>query len=384
MMFTSILVSIVTMLVLMLSPTGAEQRESIRLWIAGDALGIAARLVTIGISGARGGDGPAWFDSRGVEAVNAFLIVAAAMLHALALRATLGQPGRAALLTAGTAALACATLTATMADRGDRIQMVLIGILLTDAWTARIALPWSRRSRGALLISIAMGIFALVSIGAIIHIRLVPALTASRMPPFAALLMDMLTSLAFTMGFLMTQFELLHQRIAHISITDPLTGALNRRGFIQNMQAIGCNGTTMPLSLAIFDLDHFKRINDTLGHSCGDDVITGFVQRVRKVTRSTDVLGRWGGEEFVLLMPRTSPNDAMHLAERVRAAIASAPLAPRAPRVTVSTGVVTTMTPAAGSWADELLARADESLYRAKQERNCVVAWQDGAAASAA
>ncbi len=379
MMFTSVLVSLVTMLVLLLSPTGAEQHESIRLWVAGDALGIAARLVTLGLSD------ESMLVTHGLEAFNAALIVGAAVLHALALRSTLGQPTRRhTLLAALAAALCCALLAASMAHAADSIQVMLVGILVADSWTARIAIPWRRRSRGALLISIAMGIFALMTIAAIIQIRLTPPQQAPRMPPLAGLLMDMLTSLAFTMGFLMTQFELLHQQIAKLGNTDPLTGALNRRGFIQNMRAIGGDGAAMPLSLAIFDLDHFKRINDTLGHSCGDDVITGFVRRVQKVTRSTDVLGRWGGEEFVLLMPCTGPVDALHMAERVRAAVAATPLAARAPCVTVSAGIVTHTVPALDNWTDELLARADASLYRAKQARNCVVAWREGAVASVA
>ena len=378
MMLTSVLVSLVTMLVLLLSPTGAEQRESIRLWVAGDVLGITARLAMLGLRE------KAISVPHGLEAISAALIIGAAVLHALALRSTLGQPaGRRTLLAALAAALCCALLSSSMVETRNSIQVVLIGMLLADSWTARIAIPWRRRSRGALLISIAMGIFAMMTVAALIQIRLTPPQQAPRMPPLAGLLMDMLTSLAFTMGFLMTQFELLHHQIAKLSNTDPLTGALNRRGFIQGMRAIGGDSTALPLSLAIFDLDHFKRINDSLGHSCGDDVITGFVRRVQKVTRNTDVLGRWGGEEFVLLMPCTGPVDAMHMAERVRAAVAATPLALRAPQVTVSAGIVTSFQPALGSWIDELLARADASLYRAKQARNCVVAWQEDTTTSA-
>ena len=382
MMFTSVLVSVVTMLVLLLSPAGAEQRESIWLWVAGDVLGIATRLLTLTLPAALGLTQNSMPVPRGQEAVNAALIVGAAVLHALALRSTLGQPARRrTLLVALGAAACCALLTACLADPGKRIQAMLVGILVADTWTARIAIPWRRRSRGALLISIAMGVFALMTIAAIVQIQLTPPQQVPRTPPLAGLLMDMLTSLAFTMGFLMTQFELLHEQIAKLGNTDPLTGALNRRGFMQSMRAIGRDDAAMPLSLAIFDLDHFKRINDTLGHSCGDDVITGFVHRVRNATRSTDVLGRWGGEEFVLLMPCTDPVDAMRMAERVRAAVAATPLAAGAPRVTVSAGIVTHHTlPALGSWTDELLARADASLYLAKQERNCVVAWQEAVA----
>lgn len=117
MMFTSVLVSVVTMLVLLLSPAGAEQRESIWLWVAGDVLGIATRLLTLTLPAALGMTQNSMPVPRGQEAVNAALIVGAAVLHALALRSTLGQPARRrTLLVALGAAACCALLTACLAD----------------------------------------------------------------------------------------------------------------------------------------------------------------------------------------------------------------------------------------------------------------------------
>ena len=379
MIFTTMLVSLVTVLVLLLSPTAAEHRHSVRLWVAGEVLGLLARTMTLAQQAAPGQAPIAGAETRIFAALNGPLFIAVAVLHALAVRSTMKRSdGSAAIAGSFAAVAACSAITVAIPGGRLGVSLTLAGLLACSVWTAAIALPWRKRFRGALLISVSMGMFALMESTGLLMMLLAPA-SGDRLapqPPALVLVVDMLASLMFTMGFLMAQFELLHHRIQHLSVTDPLTGALNRRGFLQRMEALG----DAPVSLAILDLDHFKRINDTLGHSRGDEALTGFVRRLQEVTRATDVLGRWGGEEFVLLMPATDADGARLLAERARAAVAGAPLAAGLPQVTVSAGLATGA-PAAAGWIDELLARADGSLYRAKERRDCVVAWQDAAPA---
>jgi diguanylate cyclase (GGDEF)-like protein len=148
--------------------------------------------------------------------------------------------------------------------------------------------------------------------------------------------------------------------------TDPLTGLLNRRGFFEAAISVMWRhrGQPTPIGMLVFDLDHFKSINDRFGHGVGDDMLRLFAGVVRQTMRSSDVIGRLGGEEFVALLPGTLA-DAARAAERVRVAFAAARIASNGRHVagTVSVGV------ACGSpWSavELLIARADTALYRAK------------------
>ncbi len=130
-----------------------------------------------------------------------------------------------------------------------------------------------------------------------------------------------------------------------------------------------------PLTLMILDIDHFKRINDTFGHDCGDEVLKGFADRLRGIVRGGDLLCRLGGEEFVIVMPGVNIQAAARIAERARQAIEQEtfPLdAERQATVTASIGLAERrddMSP------HDLYRRADQALYRSKSEgRNRVTA----------
>ncbi|MBI5924594.1 MAG: GGDEF domain-containing protein [Aquabacterium sp.] len=158
--------------------------------------------------------------------------------------------------------------------------------------------------------------------------------------------------------------------LAHIKTLadrDELTGLLNRRCMrdmimhhvkLQSRNGSGC-------SLALIDLDHFKRINDSHGHAVGDDVLCLFSQEVRKVLRETDLVARWGGEEFLVLLTGTRVDEAVTAMERVRDGLAQAAGPQQAPslRVQFSAGVAELMPLEA---MDKAIERADEALYRAK------------------
>jgi diguanylate cyclase (GGDEF)-like protein len=158
--------------------------------------------------------------------------------------------------------------------------------------------------------------------------------------------------------------------------TDPLTGALNRRAFILRgtrlLQRHAHEGA--PLCLLFLDLDHFKSLNDQLGHSGGDDVLMSFVELVNASIRPTDFLFRIGGEEFCCLLPYTGTAQAHRVAERIRHQFGTAPIevANAQVRATVSVGIASTE--AFGYSLDTLMRRADLAVYAAKRAgRNRVV-----------
>ena len=132
------------------------------------------------------------------------------------------------------------------------------------------------------------------------------------------------------------------------------------------------------LSCIVYDLDHFKAINDTLGHSCGDQVLVRTIKTSKNHLRLTDYLGRMGGEEFAVLLPNTSKVGAMDVAEKLRVAVERQKfLFENTPtRITASFGIASLSS--AIRDVDSLLGRADEALYAAKEGgRNKCIAWQD-------
>lgn len=153
---------------------------------------------------------------------------------------------------------------------------------------------------------------------------------------------------------------------------DHLTGLLNRRGFDESSKLRGRRVSDTPSSLIACDVDHFKRINDTFGHTAGDAVLRHVARLLRSVLRSGDEAGRVGGEEFLVLLPGTGSVDACEIAQRMRETIATAhfPGLPADYRVTASFGVATRQP---GESMDALVMRVDRLLYDAKDaERNRV------------
>ncbi|MBK7405496.1 MAG: diguanylate cyclase [Phycisphaerales bacterium] len=162
-------------------------------------------------------------------------------------------------------------------------------------------------------------------------------------------------------------------QLAHI---DGLSGLYNRLHFDRRWteEVASTARHHRPLSLAIFDLDHFKSVNDTYGHPAGDAAIQGLAKLLCKECRQSDVPCRFGGEEFALIMPETSPADAGAVCDRIRSALAELAW-PRHPEraITCSVGVVGS-TGAVGVPPERWIELADSNLYRAKKEgRNRVV-----------
>lgn len=150
------------------------------------------------------------------------------------------------------------------------------------------------------------------------------------------------------------------------ALTDPLTGAFNRRYFMKtvNKEISRAQRYSRPLALIMFDIDHFKRINDTFGHESGDVVLKGITALVRQRLRQTDILVRWGGEEFMILAVETPLSQAVALAETLLTVLRETPFARIGP-VTASFGVTEYRL---DETLDQWLKRIDDLVYEVKRE----------------
>jgi len=170
----------------------------------------------------------------------------------------------------------------------------------------------------------------------------------------------------FLVALVRERSELRHKTAAAI---DTLTGLATRRAFMDKAQRdlVACADRAVPLALIMFDLDHFKSVNDGYGHAAGDQVLQTFARVARGSLRASDFIGRLGGEEFAVVMPGTSPRAARHIANRIRRAFAEIRLERdgRGIRATVSGGIASAE---AGVTLEKLLSAADAALYRAKEK----------------
>ena len=165
------------------------------------------------------------------------------------------------------------------------------------------------------------------------------------------------------------------------NITDPLMGIYNRRFFNRRLFEEVSRSTryNLPLSVLLIDIDHFKKINDRFGHQIGDSALVNFGQYLQDITRNTDIVARFGGEEIAVMAPSTSLPVALDLAERIRNKIETRVMVPpdvrnsrKAISITVSIGVSSLIS--ANEDGDILIEKADKALYEAKRTgRNRVV-----------
>ncbi len=153
--------------------------------------------------------------------------------------------------------------------------------------------------------------------------------------------------------------------LAHEVLHDPLTGLANRRGLLDAVGRVIVRRDTRPFALLILDLDHFKRVNDTLGHAAGDTLLSTLARRLRGALRPEDLLARLGGDEFAVLLDVVDAGEAARVAQRLRAALAD-PVDVRGHVVTTSASVGVVLAAPGTALPEELLARADAAMYLAK------------------
>jgi two-component system, cell cycle response regulator len=166
---------------------------------------------------------------------------------------------------------------------------------------------------------------------------------------------------------LQDELRLRNAELEVVSRTDALTGLWNRRHAEEQLLAAASAARrhASPLSVLMIDIDHFKRVNDECGHAAGDAVLAEIAARIRRTTRIEDVAARWGGEEFLTMLPLTEADGAWELGERIRTHVAAEPFTVGDDTIEVTASVgCATAEPGEGS--DALVARADQALYEAK------------------
>ena len=182
----------------------------------------------------------------------------------------------------------------------------------------------------------------------------------------------------------LVKMKQLQDELAHAGQTDALTGLANRRHGCARLEEEMDRSRRYDrgLAVALLDIDHFKRINDQLGHHAGDDVLVSLAERLETASRQSDCVVRWGGEEFLFVFPETDLDEAAGIVERLREELAGQPVDATAPEglvqvdVTVSGGVAQ-LEP--GDTLESLVDRADKGLYAAKENgRNRLLMSRDG------
>lgn len=165
------------------------------------------------------------------------------------------------------------------------------------------------------------------------------------------------------------ELEAINAELTRSATTDPLTGLFNRRHFMQRAheEVKRAQRYQRCFGLLMLDVDHFKRLNDEFGHLAGDEVLVVLASVVKGTLRETDLLARFGGEEFIIGLPETGPTGAAVVAERLRQRVAAAPLPGVDRSVTVSVGAAALPTDGVES-VDQLIQLADDALYRAKSQ----------------
>lgn len=181
---------------------------------------------------------------------------------------------------------------------------------------------------------------------------------------------------AFNVSFFSLVVGRIVKRMHGLLDLDALTGLANRGGLEKRLAAAWDNGTRhgVGLSVAFIDIDNFKQINDAGGHEAGDRVICGVAAALRQGARLTDHVGRWGGDEFMLVMPHANPDEAAHAMQRLRERVRAAgiPMPTGCPPLTLSIGVATRQSTDASAQA--LVTRADVAMYRNKKSRAAFMA----------
>lgn len=176
------------------------------------------------------------------------------------------------------------------------------------------------------------------------------------------------------------ELKLANSRLSELAMTDPLTNALNKRAFSKKLieEVDRSSRYHHPLSLAMIDVDHFKHFNDTEGHILGDEALKKVAQLFAGNLRKSDSLGRFGGEEFIIMLPETKIQGGMEICERLRSAIEQERFQGqhKSGYLTISVGL--SVFPEAGETAEDLIKAADKALYEAKQSgRNRVMTYQN-------
>ncbi|MBB5876156.1 GGDEF domain-containing protein [Xanthomonas sp. 3498] len=226
-----------------------------------------------------------------------------------------------------------------------------------------------RRLLSQYVVALAFGCYFLVLIvpAVLIPLGLMPADVSKSAR--ASMIFDQLSSILVYFGYIAMAGERANLGLKQQAESDSLTNLTNRRGGSRILERLHARTRLgEPCSVVLGDIDHFKQINDSLGHEAGDTVLVALAERLANGLRKRDKAVRWGGEEFLLILPDTGIDDAERSAERLRARIAAEPFTIHGERLAITLSVgVAEIDPADPTFETAIL-RADRALYRAKGE----------------
>lgn len=264
-------------------------------------------------------------------------------------------------------------------ELGWRARVISLSLLVAIQGMTTAVVLWRLAQRQvrapALFNSLVLFAFGLVNVGRAGMQVFAPNLRhANYLMSLAVFGLYIAVAMGMAFGFFWMTTSMLVGELEHMASTDPLTRLYNRRVFLKwcEKELLRSQRSGVPFSLLMVDLDHFKRVNDNFGHQTGDEVLCAAVEQMQDSVRGIDVLCRWGGEEFAVLLPN-APREATRLvAERIRENIEKVThLAARTPaqmneafQLTVSIGASTYRDLDDG--LGDMIQRADEALYRAK------------------
>ncbi|WP_353979918.1 GGDEF domain-containing protein [Salinicola endophyticus] len=260
-----------------------------------------------------------------------------------------------------------------------RLVIALVCTLPACLTVFEIVRPASARLFSPIVVALAFTAYAVALVGTAVALALdltLPTLEAVNYPSFAV---DRVASILVYFGYIAMAGERANRALRQQAETDQLTGLANRHGAqraldrLEAARTTGAEGTRSAVLLA--DIDHFKRINDTYGHEVGDSVIVTVAARLRGAIRDGDVAVRWGGEEFLVLLPGTDIAAAQAIAERLRDAVICTPLHAAGHDIPVTLSIGIAEASPEGETLSATIVSADRALYRAKRkgrDRICV------------
>ena len=346
---------------------GANSR-GVRTWLAGDVLILLGQGDSMLVT--------ALFNITLPPTITASaMLTAGVALHLVGIRRHLRQPTAddlTWLLAAPSLGIVVGMATWVMSSAEGR-AVLLYGLLISMIGFNLVQDMWAERRFLGVRMTMATLVLAILA-----NVSQLLFAFTSHAPHGHETLVGMLLSLVMplltTSSFMLWLQEELRESLQRMAQTDALTGAYNRHGLLPlvEVEFQRARRHSRALSIAVCDIDRFKAINDRLGHAGGDHVLSQFAAELKAHVRATDLVGRWGGEEFLVVLPETSTAGAAVVLERLRARPAGAPLDAQG-RVTFSAGVASTEEIGGLETVDSLIARADARLYLAKVPRDAVV-----------
>lgn len=315
----------------------------------------------------------------GLEAPRVWLAVGhlggllSALFVLLGLRVFLGRPlrWRAPVAFAVGVGVAALTLVVQLGALWPSLMLTLLASALLTAPAARVAqLAW-RLQPGfpMLLMSTVLVVSAVVEVAR--SVAVFPTAVPSRELAVQYNAIGLLATIGLVIGQALAMLLLLQDRalrqIERLIEVDVLTGLLNRRGFDERLRRLLQRGGAQLPVLALLDVDHFKRINDTHGHAVGDAVLSGIGERLRETLRPLDLAVRLGGEEFAVIWAQPEPGGEARLGERLREVVAGQAFATAAGPLTVTVSVGVARARGISEAPETVFSRADAALYEAKR-----------------